>query len=216
VPPDIEIVGVVKDSKHMDARDPIKPTLYTSYLQSANLSRATFYVRTAMEPSALMVTLERAVHGFDANLPAYEVETLEDQVAESVFADSMLTICSFALGLLAALLAAVGLYGVMAYVVARRTREIGIRMALGASRASAARLVLREVAQMSGIGLAIGLPAAYGLGRLVESQLYGVKAFDPLVLAIATVLLAIVAFLAAWMPAREAAAVDPMVALRYE
>jgi len=100
--------------------------------------------------------------------------------------------------------------------VARRTREIGIRMALGASRASAARLVLREVAQMSGIGLAIGLPAAYGLGRLVESQLYGVKAFDPLVLAIATVLLAIVAFLAAWMPAREAAAVDPMVALRYE
>jgi putative ABC transport system permease protein len=114
------------------------------------------------------------------------------------------------------LLAAVGLYGVLAYMVARRTREIGIRMAIGAEPKDVSWLVLREVMTMSGIGLAIGLVVAFGLGMLIESQLYGVKASDPFVFAGATVLLAAVAFLAAWLPARRAASVDPMVALRYE
>jgi len=216
VHPDMEIVGVVQNSKHIDARDEIRPTLYSPYMQETDFSSATFYVRTALEPSAMISTLRKTVQGFDANLPAYDAKALADQVNQSVFADQMLTVCSFALGLLAALLAAVGLYGVMAYVVTRRTREIGIRMALGASRGNAAGLIVREVARMAAIGLAIGLPAAFGLGRLLESQLYGVKAFDPLVLAIATTLLAAVASLAGWLPARKAASVDPMVALRYE
>jgi predicted permease len=216
VHPDMEIVGVVQNSKHIDARDEIRPTLYSPYMQDTDLSSATFYVRTALEPPAMIGTLRKAVLGFDSNLPAYNAQALADQVNQSVFADQMLTACSFALGLLAALLAAVGLYGVMAYVVTRRTREIGIRMALGASRGHAAALILREVAQMAAIGLAIGLPAAFGLGRAIESQLYGVRAFDPLVLAIAAALLAVVACLAGWLPARRAAGVDPMVALRYE
>ena len=185
-------------------------------MQYAELSSGTFYVRTALEPSAMIATLRKTVQGFDSSLPAYDAKAFANQVNESVFSDQVLTVCSFALGLLAALIAAVGLYGVMAYVVTRRTREIGIRMALGASQRNAAGLILREVARMAGIGLAVGLPAAFGLGRLIESQLYGVKAFDPLVLGIATVLLAAVAFLAGWMPARKAASVDPMVALRYE
>ena len=123
---------------------------------------------------------------------------------------------SACLGSLAALLAAVGLYGVMAYVVVRRTREIGIRMALGATRENVGWLILREVVSMSAIGLAIGLPLAYAVGRLVESQLFGVKASDPLVFAAAAATLASVAMLAGWLPARKAASVDPMVALRYE
>jgi predicted permease len=216
VTPDMEIVGVVRNSKHVDARDPIKPVLYTSYLQQPKLSSGTFYVRTAVEPAAMIATLRKTVTGFDSNLPTYSVKVFADQVEESVFGDRMLSICSFGLGLLAALLAAVGLYGVMAYVVTRRTREIGIRMALGASRGNAAGLILREVGRMTVIGLVIGLPASIALGKLVEAQLYGVEAFDPLVLGIATMLLASVAFLAGWVPARKAAGVDPMVALRYE
>jgi predicted permease len=215
VHPDIEIVGVVQNSKHLDAKDEIRPTAYSPYLQDKDVSSATFYVRTALEPAAMIATLRNAVQGFDSNVPAFHVRQMADQVNESVFADRLLTVCSLAMGLLAALLAAVGLYGVMAYVVTRRTREIGIRMALGASSGNAAGLILREVARMAAVGLAIGLPASFGLGRLIESQLYGVKAFDPLVLASATVLLAGVAFLAGWLPARKAASVDPMVALRY-
>ncbi len=144
------------------------------------------------------------------------MKTLAEQVDDIEFSDRLLTFFSLCLGLLAALLAAVGLYGVMAYMVARRTREIGIRMALGATQGNAQWLILREVVRMSLIGLAIGLPVAYAVGRLVESQLFGVKAGEPLVFVAATMLLAIVAIVAGWLPSRKAAGVDPMVALRYE
>ena len=141
---------------------------------------------------------------------------MTEQVEESVYSDRLLTFFSLCLGLLAALLAAVGLYGVLAYMVARRTREIGIRMAIGAEPKDVSWLVLREVMTMSGLGLLIGLAIAFGLGMLIQSQLYGVKASDPLVFVSASVLLALVAFMAALLPARRAASVDPMVALRYE
>jgi ABC-type antimicrobial peptide transport system permease subunit len=157
-----------------------------------------------------------AVAGIDSNLPVFDVRALATQVADTEFDDRLLMFFSACLGSLAALLAAVGLYGVMAYVVARRTREIGIRMALGATRENVGWLILREVVTMSAIGLAIGLPLAYAVGRLVESQLFGVKASDPLVFAAAAAALASVAMLAGWLPARKAASVDPMVALRYE
>ena len=150
------------------------------------------------------------------NLPVFSVKTLAAQVDETVFNDRLLMFFSLCLGALASLLAAIGLYGVMAYVVVRRTREIGIRIALGATRENVGWLILREVVRMSAIGLAIGLPLAYGIGRLVESQLFGVKASDPLVFIAAAVSLAGVAMLAGWLPARKAASVDPMVALRYE
>jgi putative ABC transport system permease protein len=216
VPLDIEIVGVVQNNKHDDARDELHPFVYQPYAQDSGLGSATFYVRTNQDPLALAGTMRQTVQGFDSNLPVFDVRTLAEQVEDSVYSDRLLTFFSISLGALASLLAAIGLYGVLAYMVARRTREIGIRMAIGAEPKDVSWLVLREVMGMSGIGLVIGLAAAFGLGLLIESELYGVKASDPLVFAGATVLLAVVAFLAAWLPARRAASVDPMVALRYE
>jgi predicted permease len=216
VHPDIEIVGVVKDSQQASVRDPKTPFAYLPYTQSPHFGTATFYVRTGQDPAALGGALRQVVQKYDSNLPVHDMKTLAEQVDEIEFSDRLLTFFSLCLGLLAALLAAVGLYGVMAYMVARRTREIGIRMALGATQGNAQWLILREVVWMSIAGLAIGLPAAYAVGRLVESQLFGVKASNPLVFAAAAMMLAAVAMVAGWLPSRKAANVDPMVALRYE
>jgi predicted permease len=213
---DTEIVGVVKDSKNTDVKTAARPFLFLPYSQSEHAGEATFYVRTNQDPVALTVTVRNLIQGFDGNLPVYGVKTLTAQVDEIIFTDRLVTIFSLCLGLLASLLAAVGLYGVMAYVVARRTREIGIRMALGATQQNVAWMILREIIGMLGAGLCIGLVAAYGIGRVVESQLFGVKAGDPIVFVIAAGLLVAVALLAGWLPSRKAANVDPMVALRYE
>jgi predicted permease len=216
VHPDIEIVGVAKDSKNTDLRQEIRPLVYIPYTQDKNFGNATFYVRTNLEPTALGSTLRKIVQSADANLPVFDMKTLDQQVDEIAFSERLLTFFSLCLGLLAALLAAIGLYGVMAYMVAQRTREIGIRMALGASQKNVAWLVLREIVRISIAGLGIGLVAAFGLGKLIESQLFGVKASNPLVFLTSALLLSAVALLAGWLPARKAASVDPMVALRYE
>jgi predicted permease len=216
VHPDIEIVGVVKDSKHTNVREVVRPFMYQPYTQDPTLSDGTLYVRTAQDPATLALTLRKLVQGIDANLPVFRIATLAEQADESVYPDRLLTAFSLCLGLLAALLAAIGLYGVLAYVVARRTRELGIRIALGASKQNVAWLILREVVRMCTAGLAIGLVAAFGLGKLIESQLFGVKASDPRVFVVAAILLTAVAMLAGWLPARKAASVDPIVALRHE
>ena len=216
VHPDIEIVGVVKNSKHMDVRSEIRPFIYVPYAQLDDLGELTFYVRTETDPLAMGATLRKTVANFDPTLPVFQMKTLTEQVDEIVFSDRLLTFFSLCLALLAALLAAVGLYGVMAYVVARRTREIGIRMALGATQTNVSWLVLREVIRMSAAGLAAGLVAAYAIGRLIESQLFGVKASSPSVFLIAAAVLASVALVAGWLPAHQAASVDPMIALRHE
>jgi len=216
VHPDIEIVGVAKDSKNTDLRQEIRPLVYIPYTQDKNFGNATFYVRTNLEPTALGSTLRKIVQSADANLPVFDMKTLDQQVDEIAFSERLLTFFSLCLGLLAALLAAIGLYGVMAYMVAQRTREIGIRMALGASQKNVAWLVLREIVRISIAGLGIGLVAAFGLGKLIESQLFGIKASNPLVFLTSALLLSAVALLAGWLPARKAASVDPMVALRYE
>ncbi|MGA7554495.1 MAG: FtsX-like permease family protein, partial [Candidatus Acidiferrales bacterium] len=213
---DIEIVGVVKDSKNTDVRQTVSPFAFLPYSQSKLAGNATFYVRTNQDPAALTVSVRSLVEGLDGNLPIYDVRTLTAQVDDIMFTDRLVTVFSLALGLLASLLAAVGLYGVMAYVVARRTREIGIRMALGATRQSVAWMVVREILGMLAAGLVVGLIAAYGIGKVIESLLFGVKASDPFVYAIAAALLVAVALLAGWLPSRKAASVDPMVALRYE
>jgi putative ABC transport system permease protein len=213
---DTEIVGVVKDSKNTDVYQTVPPFVFLPYSQSKQAGNATFYVRTNQDPAALSVSVRNLVEGMDSNLPIYDVRTLTAQVDDIMFTDRLVTVFSLALGLLASLLAAVGLYGVMAYVVARRTREIGIRMALGATQQSVAWMVLREILGMLGVGLVVGLIAAYGIGRVIESLLFGVKAGDPFVFVIAAALLAAVALLAGWLPSRKAAGVDPMVALRYE
>jgi predicted permease len=213
---DIEIVGVVKDSKDIDVREHVSPYVFLPYSQSEHAGNATFYVRTNQDPAALAVSVRNLVEGVDSNLPVYDVKTLSAQVDDIMFTDRLVTVFSLGLGLLASLLAAVGLYGVMTYVVARRTREIGIRMALGATQKGVAWMILREILGMLAAGLVIGLIAAYSIGRVIESQLFGVKASDPLVFLIAAGLLVAVALLAGWLPSRKAASVDPMVALRYE
>ena len=214
--PDIEIVGVVKDSKHAAVREEKRPFAYLPYAQEKNLGNITFYARTDQDVSAIAPSLRREVERRDNNLPIYDLKTLRRQADESLFADRFLTFLSICFGSLAAALAAVGLYGVMAYTVTRRIREIGIRIALGATRGSVALLILREVALLALVGLLAGAPLAFALGRAAESLLFGVKAGDPPVFAAACLLLALVALLGGYLPARRAAKVDPIVALRRE
>ena len=216
VRPDIEIVGVVRDSKHATVRDKVGPFLYLPYSQFKTLGNITFYVKTKQEVGAMAMGLRREVQRLDANLPVFDLKTLERQIDESIFADKFLTFLSMCFALLAALLASLGLYGVMAYTVTRRTREIGIRMALGATRGVVSWLILREVVLLALIGLVVGLPAGYELGLLTESQLFGVKASDPFVFVGAGLLLTIATLLGGYLPARKAAGINPLLALRHE
>src|SRR5215468_3657834 len=186
------------------------------WAQVASVGRITFYARADQDVSAIAPSLRREVARRDNNLPIYNLKTLQRQEDESLFADRFLTLLSICFGLLAAALAAIGLYGVMAYTVTRRIREIGIRIALGATQRRVAWLILREVALLALIGLLAGAPLAFALGRAAESLLFGVKAGDPLVFAVANLLMAGVALLGGYLPARRAAKVDPMIALRCE
>ncbi|HKW90050.1 MAG TPA: ABC transporter permease [Candidatus Acidoferrales bacterium] len=216
VHPNIQIVGVVADSKHDDPRDPISPFIYSPYSQFERLGFGSFYVRTQQDPSAISAEVRQAVNSRDARLPVMQMKTLAEQVDDSVFADRLVTFLSLCLGLLAALLAAIGLYGVMAYVVARRTHEIGIRIAIGAQRGDVLRLILGQGAKLAAVGIVIGIAAGLGLAQFLASQLYGVSAYSPLAFAGVAVLLALIALAACYIPARRAMRVDPIVALRYE
>ncbi len=212
---DIEIVGVVKDSKYSSLREKALRTVYLPWEQHESIENVTYYVRST-NASGLGGALRAAVAQLDPNLPVYELATVETAIANSIYIDRMIAALSSFFGALATLLAAIGLYGVMAYNVARRTREIGLRMALGAKRGDVLWLVMKEVALLAGIGIGIALPASYAVGRAVNSQLYGVPPADFIVLAAGSVLLAIVAALAGYLPALRATRVDPLVALRYE
>jgi predicted permease len=211
----LEIVGVVRNSKAIGLREKQARFFYSPYPQSP-VGLMTFYARTAQDPAAVTPMLRDAVRRQDANLPIFNVTTMDGQIDESLFLDRLVAILSATFGALATLLAAVGLYGVMAYMVVRRTREIGIRMALGADRANLLRLVMKEVVLLAAVGIAIAILAALVLGRLVESQVLGVSGRDPWVIACATLALACVALSAGFLPAMRATRVDPLRALRYE
>src|SRR5438445_530037 len=216
VKPNIEIVGVVKAVREGHVRDAERPFFYQPYSQFGKLFGMSFYVRTQQDPLLIANTLRETVRGADANLPVYELKTVERVVDEDLFAERVIAGLSAAFGGLAALLAALGIYGVLAYLVVQRTREIGIRVALGAAAGHVRGLVFKEVGWMVLLGAAVGLPLAYGLARLSESLLYGVHAGDVLVYAASLGIICLVAFAACYLPSRRATRIDPIVALRYE
>jgi predicted permease len=213
---DIEIVGVVRDAKYDNVKDPIGPQLFQPRGQSERVGTLTFYVRNAGEPDAAADAIRSVMARLDSSLPIMNMRTMGRQIRENLFIDRFMGTLAGALAVLATLLAAIGLYGVLSYMVAQRTREIGLRMALGAPPERLRGMVLRQVSRMALIGGAVGVGAAVLLGQAASALLFGVQATDPLVLLAAVVILAAIIFGAAYLPARRASRVDPMVALRAE
>ena len=211
---DVEIVGVVKDGKAASLREEQKSFVYAPHAQQDIVGGIAYYVRAAGEPEALFARMHAVVRRVDPALPVTGLKTMQAQIRESLFVERMVAALSAAFGVLATLLAALGLYGVMAFAVALRTREIGIRMALGAERREVMKMVLRDLDVLVALGVALGLPGGYGIGRVIETQLFGLSARDPLTYAAATATLLLASLLAGYVPARRATRVDPMVALR--
>jgi predicted permease len=213
---DMQIVGVVKDAKYDKVKRDAPPMFNIPYRQDSTIGSLNFYVRTSGNPTQALRAIPGIVKKLDPNLPVESLKTLPQQVKDNVYLDRMISILSAAFALLATLLAAVGLYGVLAYSIAQRTREIGVRMALGADAGAVRMMVLRQVGLMTLVGGVIGLVAALGLGRWAKSLLFELEGHDPVVLAMSAIVLAIVALGAGYIPALRASRIDPMQALRYE
>jgi predicted permease len=216
---EIEIVGLVQDIKYNSLREATPRLIYLPYLQTPAASLPfgmTLEVSTAGNPESYSGSVRDAMRTVASDLPILGFRTLADQVNRSLGQERLVAELSGLFGLLALVLASMGLYGVMTYMVARRTREIGIRVALGAERAEVLRMVLREALGLVAVGTLFGLPLALAFTRLISSQLYGIRPYDPWAITIATVVLASVSALASFVPARRATQVDPIVALRYE
>jgi putative ABC transport system permease protein len=210
-----EIVGVVGDVKHFSLEDAAKPELYLPYAQRPTQNQ-TLVIRTEAEPAALVAAVRGEVRALDKDLPLYGVKTMEDYLDESVAARRLNMLLVGVFAAVALLLAGVGIYGVISHSVTERTREIGIRMALGASSQDALRLVVRRGMTLALMGVGLGLTGSVALTWLMKNLLFGVSATDPLTFVVIALLLTLVALLACWIPARRAAKVDPMIALRYE
>jgi predicted permease len=213
---DTEIIGVAKDAKYSEVKGVIPPLFFAPYKQSTRIGAMTFYVRTGTDPDQFVGQVQRIVTRIDPNLPVENLRTLPEQIRQNVFMDRFISVMSASFAVLATLLAAVGLYGVLAYTVSQRTREIGLRMALGAAPSDVRRMVLKQVALMTVVGAVIGLLAAYWSATSAQQILYEMKARDPIVFIGATLTLAFVALIAGLIPANRASKVDPMTALRWE
>jgi predicted permease len=214
--PDATIVGVTGDVRHQDLRTDIGPAVYRPYAQMPHPGGLQIYVRTAQDPETVEAGIQRTMHELDPTLVVDGLRTMEAQVDISASDERALAMLALGFAALAALLAAVGLYGVLAYSTQSRTREIGVRLALGAPRRTLVALVVREMAWIAGIAALVALPATVGLAHFFRSQLYGVSTWDPVTLAAALLLTAVMAVLASALPAHRATAVDPMEALRTE
>ena len=213
---DWTVVGVVADSEYDSLRSKIEPYMCMPYLADKERSELIFYVRTRGKSEAVMPEIRTLVKRYDANLPIYDMKTMNDLIKESLFTERGLGMLSTLFAILTTILAAVGLYGVMSYSVTRRVREFGIRMAVGATSRSISQMVLREAALLCLAGLVCALPLVFITGRFIRSSLYGVQASDPVVLGSAVLLLLFVAEVAGALPARHAARIDPQAALRAE
>jgi predicted permease len=214
--PDTEIVGVVKDSHYSGVKQEPPALYYTPWRQDKELNSLCFYVRTALPAAQTIPQIRRVVASIDRDLPAENLRTLDEQVLKNIQNDRIVLQLAGTFAVLATVLAMLGLYGVMAHSVTRRTREIGIRMALGAGPATIRAMVMREMGWILGLGLVVGVPAALALAAVTESQLFGVKSRDVLVVAGAVAALTITAAVAGWIPARKASRVNPLTALRWE
>ncbi|HSF18643.1 MAG TPA: ABC transporter permease [Vicinamibacteria bacterium] len=213
---DITIVGVVRDGKSTNIREEPRRFVYLPYVQSTDLGSVTLYIRAQAAAEALGRRLREAVARVDPTLPVTDLKTMREQIRESLFVERLVAALSITFGVLATLLAALGLYGLISYAVSSRTREIGIRMALGARRRGVLLLVFKEVVVLLVLGVIVGLPSGYALGRLVETQLYGLGGADPTAMAVAAAVLVLTSLLASCLPAMRASRVQPVVALRYE
>ncbi|MEW5918932.1 MAG: FtsX-like permease family protein, partial [Gemmatimonadota bacterium] len=212
----IQIVGLVPNVAYNDAKRGPQPVFYLPWMQQGIVGQMYFYARSSLPTDQLVAAITPMLKRIDPSLPVQDLKTMPQQLRENVFLDRMISILSAAFAVLATLLAAVGLYGVLAYSVSQRTREIGVRMALGADRGRVQGMVLRQVGVMVAVGATIGALGAFALGRAARSLLYGLQGHDPAVFALAVVLLIAVAFAAGWVPARRASRTQPMMALRYD
>ena len=213
---DIQIVGLFKDVKYAQVKEKMQALFITPTRQDTTRGSLTFYVRTSGDPEQLLRAIPGVVAKIDPTLPVEDLKTLPQQFRENVYLDRMISSLSAAFAALATLLAAVGLYGVLAYSVAQRTREIGVRLALGADQGRVRRMIMRQVGLMTIVGCAIGIAGAIALGKSAGALLFEMKAMDPVILGGAVILLGAVALVAGYAPARKASRVDPMQALRYE
>jgi predicted permease len=213
---DIEIVGVAGDTKYENISEEIPYELYIPYTQLDFVNGMTVYLRAHGDATNTFNTIRRVVREVDPAVPMYDLRTLDDQIEISLFIQRLLATLSTVFGGVSTLLAALGLYGVMAFMVARRTREIGIRMALGADTGSVVWMVMREVLLLAAIGVAIGVGAAWAATRLIQAQLFGIQATDRFTIAAAALGIVAVAALAGYFPARRATSIDPVRALRWE
>jgi predicted permease len=211
------IVGVVRDAKQNKLREPIPRRFYLAYLQHTDeITDINFEIRTRMHSSAVAESVRRTINSFDPNLPITNLKTADALVDETLDQEKLIAKLSSFFGVLALVLAAIGLYGVMSYITVRRTSEIGIRMALGAPRLGVIGMVLRETLQLVVVGLAIGTLASVFATKLLSKSLFGLSAFDPITTVIAVGVITLAAIAASYLPAWRASRIDPTVALRYE
>lgn len=209
------IVGVVKDSHYSDVKQELRPVFYLPYKQDTTVGTLNFYVRTSLPANTLMPHVRATIAKLDRNLPVVDLKTMRQQISDDVYLDRMITTLSAGFAALATLLAAIGLYGMLAYSVVQRTKEIGVRMALGANSSRILIMVLRDVVSITLFGIVVGAAAAYGIGRAARSLLFGIAGHDSATVAMAAVVLGVVALVASAVPAWRAARVDPVGALRH-